>query len=209
MHTNREFRTLLGLNIADVVSSFHGQPVLRLQNREEVIQCLTRASAEVLNLERDGSEDLNCLYADLSKNQKNTTESFRHPSPTGAIEHQDLATFHVSSSPPLNGLPLTTTKIVKRFQQLSGYRIPDPVISKSKTWELLIDTVAKDVGPKPKNLAETLMMKETLTSLPNLKIMDRRETPVDKEKEVGRWKVIEAELEERGLPVLGQLRPLS
>ena len=70
---------------------------------------------------------------------------------------------------------------------------------------MLVDVIAKDIGPKPKNIAETLKMKETLASLPNLKIMDRRETPVDKEKEVGRWKIIEAELKERGLPVLGRL----
>lgn len=34
-------------------------------------------------------------------------------------------------------------------------------------------------------------------------VLSRRETPVDKEKEVGRWKVIERELKARGLPVLG------
>ena len=81
----------------------------------------------------------------------------------------------------------------------------DLLISKSKTWEVLIEAIAKDVGPKPKSIAETLLMKENLAHLPNLKIMGRRETPVDKEKEIGRWKVIEAELEERGLPVLGKV----
>lgn len=79
------------------------------------------------------------------------------------------------------------------------------MISKSKTWEILIDAIGKDVGPKPKNIAETLLIKGNLAHLPNLKIMGRRETPVDKEKEVGRWKVIEAELGERGLPVLGKV----
>jgi Ribosomal subunit 39S len=90
--------------------------------------------------------------------------------------------------------------------QLSGTRILDPMISKSKTWEMLVDNLAKHVGPKPKNIAETLMMKENLGSLPNLKIMKRRETPVDKEKEVGRLKVIQAELLARGLPKLGSSR---
>ena len=36
-------------------------------------------------------------------------------------------------------------------------------------------------------------------------ILPRRETPVDREKETGRWKVIERELRERGLPVLGRV----
>jgi hypothetical protein len=39
---------------------------------------------------------------------------------------------------------------------------------------------------------------------PNVMVLPRRETPVDKEKEVGRWKLIEKELTERGLPVLGK-----
>ena len=43
----------------------------------------------------------------------------------------------------------------------------------------------------------------SLTSLPNVEIFPRRHTPVDKEKTVGRWKVIEKELQKRGLPVLG------
>jgi Ribosomal subunit 39S len=90
--------------------------------------------------------------------------------------------------------------------QLSGTRILDPMIGKSKTWEMLVDNLAKQVGPKPKNIAETLMMKENLANLPNLKIMKRRETPVDKEKEVGRLKVIQAELLARGLPKLGSSR---
>ena len=43
-----------------------------------------------------------------------------------------------------------------------------------------------------------------LTKLPNVRILMRRETPVDRDKAVGRWKVIEKELKARGLPVLGR-----
>ena len=42
---------------------------------------------------------------------------------------------------------------------------------------------------------------------PNVMVLSRRETPVDKEKEIGRWKLIEKELTERGLPVLGNRAP--
>ena len=59
--------------------------------------------------------------------------------------------------------------------------------------------------PKPKKLAESLVADETLSSLPNVKIMDRRMTPIDKEKEIGRWKIIEEELTQRGLPVTGRV----
>lgn len=36
--------------------------------------------------------------------------------------------------------------------------------------------------------------------------MSRRFTPIDKEKETGRWKVIEEELTRRGLPVTGNIQ---
>lgn len=38
----------------------------------------------------------------------------------------------------------------------------------------------------------------------NVMVSTRRETPVDKEKEVGRWKVIVKELEKRQLPIPGR-----
>jgi hypothetical protein len=42
-----------------------------------------------------------------------------------------------------------------------------------------------------------------LVHLPNVKIYAKRQTPIDRHKEVGRWKIIEAELRKRGLPVTG------
>jgi len=41
--------------------------------------------------------------------------------------------------------------------------------------------------------------------MPNVEIFPRRHTPIDKEKEVGRWKVIERELQKKGLPVTGRV----
>lgn len=58
--------------------------------------------------------------------------------------------------------------------------------------------------PKPAKLAEMLLSSEVLSQPSNLKIVGRRETPVDKEIEVGRWKIIQDELQARGLPVLGR-----
>ena len=78
------------------------------------------------------------------------------------------------------------------------------MLAKAKTLRSIYIYQLEAIKPKPKNLAETLAMKTQLASLPNVKIMGRRETPVDKEKAVGRWKVIEAELKSRGLPVLGR-----
>lgn len=64
--------------------------------------------------------------------------------------------------------------------------------------------MAEKTKNKPAKIAEQLLMNETLAQQGNLLILGRRETPVDKEKEVGRWKVIEEELRARGLPVLGR-----
>ena len=56
--------------------------------------------------------------------------------------------------------------------------------------------------PKPKKLADHLLTKPDLAGLSNVHIMTRRQTPVDRDKQVGRWKIIEAELQSKGLPVL-------
>jgi hypothetical protein len=87
---------------------------------------------------------------------------------------------------------------------LTGFRIPDPVLARARTLRSIYIYQLEAIKPRPKNLAETLATKTELASLPNVKIISRRETPVDKEKAVGRWKIIEAELRSRGLPVLGR-----
>jgi len=87
--------------------------------------------------------------------------------------------------------------------QLTGRRIPDPIIHK-----------AKDIGdigsflfakPKPKKLIDALAAQHKLTALSNVQLFNRRHTPIDKEKEVGRWKVIEKALQDKDLPVTGHL----
>lgn len=40
--------------------------------------------------------------------------------------------------------------------------------------------------------------------VPNVTVHNKRQTPVDKEMAVGRWKVIEEELVQRGLPIVGK-----
>ena len=100
--------------------------------------------------------------------------------------------------------------MLKRFQQLSSTRISDPVLnsifrSGQPPLTQLINQILEEQKPKPKNLYEKLMEKGHLMGQSNVMVAPRRETPVDKEKEVGRWKVIERELRERGLPVLGRV----
>ncbi|KAJ4516483.1 hypothetical protein HRR83_001817 [Exophiala dermatitidis] len=137
-----------------------------------------------------------------------------------------------------------TFEILKRFSQLSGFRVPDPtlnaVLRGNKTALDFVELLTQTSKPKPKTVSEALIAKQrqallgldgqasTPTAIdaakeasaarknnknsksqvsqplgPNVMVLSRRETPVDKEKELGRWKVIERELRARGLPVLG------
>ena len=88
--------------------------------------------------------------------------------------------------------------------QLTGIRISDADINASKTASDLLGYLT--TPPKPKKVVEVLAQKQALFDLPNVKVHSRRVTPIDKEKSVGRWKVIETELEARGLPVIGHNR---
>jgi hypothetical protein len=65
---------------------------------------------------------------------------------------------------------------------------------------------AMRVRDKPKKLARTEQMRKVQVELPNVTVHSNRQTIVHKEKRVGRWKVIEAEFEARGLPVTQQNR---
>ncbi|KAH6719135.1 ribosomal subunit 39S-domain-containing protein [Leptodontidium sp. MPI-SDFR-AT-0119] len=91
--------------------------------------------------------------------------------------------------------------VLKRMMQLTGIRIPDAHLNSSKTASALLKLLI--IPPKPRKLVDALSQKEDLVTLPNVSIYARRITPVDKERSLGRWKVIEKELEERGLPVTG------
>ncbi|KAK0744268.1 hypothetical protein B0T21DRAFT_447536 [Apiosordaria backusii] len=89
----------------------------------------------------------------------------------------------------------------KRIQKLTGHIIPDGKLVVITTADKLIKELVK--APKAKKLAEEIENKQIFQSLPNVRVFPRRVTPIDKEKMVGRWKVIREELERRGLPVIG------
>jgi hypothetical protein len=92
-------------------------------------------------------------------------------------------------------------QVVKRVMQLTGIRISDSALNSAHNVRLLLTHITKK--PKPAKLFDALAEKEDLVTLPNVKIFHRRITPIDKEKMVGRWKIIEKELESRGLPATG------
>ena len=82
--------------------------------------------------------------------------------------------------------------------QLTGIRVPDSSMSQIRTArDLLTQLVAP---PKAEKIAPTLLERETLTSVPNLHLHDKRWTEMDREEELGRGKLIRKALADRGLP---------
>ncbi|EMC93038.1 hypothetical protein BAUCODRAFT_37960 [Baudoinia panamericana UAMH 10762] len=91
--------------------------------------------------------------------------------------------------------------LYKRILQLTGKRIPDPVISTSTTIADLYNHLrTKD---KPAKLFQSPQIQRLKVIAPNVAVYSNRRTPIHKEKELGRWKVIEEELVRRDLPVKG------
>ena len=87
--------------------------------------------------------------------------------------------------------------------QRTGIKLPDRFVQRCNTVGMLYHKLIED--DEPKKLAEQIEQDPKLAPLSNVKIHTKRISPIDKEKEVGRWKVIEHELVERGLPVTGRL----
>jgi hypothetical protein len=85
--------------------------------------------------------------------------------------------------------------------QLTGKRLSDPAISTSTTLADLYNHLV--VKPKPKKLVQTKEIHKLKVNNPNVTVHRTRQTPIHKERAVGRWKVIEEELVKRDLPVIG------
>lgn len=62
--------------------------------------------------------------------------------------------------------------------------------------------ILRATKPNPVKVAERLRATEELASLRNVKVSSKRQTIVQKERQVGRLKVIDEELRRRGLPTL-------
>ncbi|PBP27328.1 hypothetical protein BUE80_DR001643 [Diplocarpon rosae] len=88
--------------------------------------------------------------------------------------------------------------VMKRLMQLTGIRIPDSQLKARTPQQVLKHLV---VPPKPRKLVEALKEKEELMTLPNVSIHKRRLTAIDKQKRLGRWKIIKQELSRRDLPL--------
>ena len=96
------------------------------------------------------------------------------------------------------------SQVLKRTMQLTGIRVPDSAIRSTNTAQALLDHLI--TPPKPRKLVEALAQKEDLLALPNVTVLPRRVNLIDRERQVGRWKIIEEELHKRGLPIKGYAR---
>jgi hypothetical protein len=88
---------------------------------------------------------------------------------------------------------------LKRLSQLTGHFIPDSAIASITNIQHAIDYLETLVKPKPKKLAQQLMTNKELQNIPNVQVFQSRRTRIHQDEELGRRKVIEAGLRERGL----------
>lgn len=92
-------------------------------------------------------------------------------------------------------------QVAKRVYQLTGRAIPDAKLLQVDTAGQLLGLVVKP--PPPRTVYEAVQQRGELTKLPNVQVVPKRVTPVDKARARGSWKIIEEELKKRDLPVLG------
>ncbi|KAI0888491.1 ribosomal subunit 39S-domain-containing protein [Annulohypoxylon maeteangense] len=92
--------------------------------------------------------------------------------------------------------------VTKRIFQLTGHRIQDFQLSGITNVQTLLHVVQKPA--KPKTLTQEIQEKrQDLTQLPNVFVAAKRITRGDKEKAVGRFKLIEEQYKKRQLPLVG------
>ncbi|KAI1405092.1 ribosomal subunit 39S-domain-containing protein [Hypoxylon fuscum] len=92
--------------------------------------------------------------------------------------------------------------VTKRIFQLTGQLVPDHQLSSIADVGSLLRAVQKP--PKPKTLTQEIQEhRQDLVQLPNVSVAAKRITRGDREKAVGRFKLVEEELKKRDLPLEG------
>ncbi|KAI1077935.1 ribosomal subunit 39S-domain-containing protein [Whalleya microplaca] len=92
--------------------------------------------------------------------------------------------------------------VTKRVFQLTGHLVPDHQLPTLNNVHALLRLVQRP--PKPKTLTQEIQKRnQDLLELPNVTVASKRVTRGDKEKAVGRFKLIEEEFKKRDLPLVG------
>lgn len=84
--------------------------------------------------------------------------------------------------------------------QLTGNRVPDILISNAKDFQQLHKAFATKEAPK--KLHDTRELQQ-LGDVANIQVHASRRTRVHRDKEIGRWKLIEEEMNVRNMPTRG------
>ncbi|KAG4217143.1 hypothetical protein PC116_g34376, partial [Phytophthora cactorum] len=93
-------------------------------------------------------------------------------------------------------------QVTKRVFQLTGQLVHDHQLSSITDIRSQLHAVQKP--PKPKTLTEEIQeRRQDLVQIPNVSFATKRITRGDREKAVGRFKLIEEELKKRDLPLEG------
>ncbi|KAL3445718.1 ribosomal subunit 39S-domain-containing protein [Aspergillus insuetus] len=213
-------------NICDVIE--HEQPVFKLiRNCKIQPKSSGQWDSAVVYPDKETEEALVYIFEQIGGAQEAAAEVATEVAPETA-EDAELAEIEAAEaedaeyeeevpttpSPPFFGYrdvkdkgyldlslndPITKFAFLKRFSQLTGHLFPDPVIHQISSVQHVMKHVLAEQNPKPKKLADFLVADASLQSLPNVKIFTKKQKPSHKDEELGRKKLIDAELRERGL----------
>lgn len=86
--------------------------------------------------------------------------------------------------------------MIRRVTQVTGIRPSDFAMSSAKTFGDFFEKIK--VKPPPKKLIDSVQL-QRLSTEANVKVYENRRSIYVKEEEIGRWKLIEKELLDRGL----------
>nr|OQO20166.1 hypothetical protein B0A51_13362 [Rachicladosporium sp. CCFEE 5018] len=182
----------LGLGVPTIVES--EETTEAIEEAREVVEASSDDIIASLENEQPAGEevvDMAALDAQAKQRMQDIKTVSERTSAGGSL---DLPAFKLTD-------PEVKLTILKRVFQLTSHRLPDAVVSSASTpIDLYHAYITK---PAPKKLAQTRELIKVKVSVPNVTVYSRRRTPIDKEKDVGRWKVIEEELLRRNLPVTG------
>lgn len=92
------------------------------------------------------------------------------------------------------------SQFIKRFSQLIGRRIPDQIITSSATVNDVMMKLKAPLKEKPIDVARSLKRRKSVGKLPsNVQFTSTRISKGAKDEDLGRKKIIYAELSYRGL----------
>ncbi|KAI0155107.1 ribosomal subunit 39S-domain-containing protein [Xylariaceae sp. FL1272] len=92
--------------------------------------------------------------------------------------------------------------VTKRVFQLTGHLIPDHRLPLLSDVSSVLQTIT--TPPKPVTLTQEIQEnRQELVNMPNVSVATKRVTKAHKEEKLGRLKIMQAELEKRGLPLWG------